>query len=211
VIKITTIYHLLACRFLFTKESSLETVGIPQYQSPILPSQRSNSSRVLNRQIKAALHLLLKEWIPEALLELDGRLRHQEKEMWTSCLCAHLLLCTCVEQIQVAVDAFILSNLSSEGDPGPIRHCGLDISRSLEKRTLEHSQLLLDGLLKGIIKKHNPFEAGAQMNDEEAIDEVGLNEAERTLANELQQITNDHSKVSSYRSKMAANASQRRR
>jgi hypothetical protein len=166
----------------------------------------------VNRQIKSALHVHLKKLIPEALLELDGRLRHQKKEAWASCLCALLLFCTCIEQIQVVADAFILSNLSSEGgDPAPIRQRGLDICNGLEERTLEHMQLLLDGMLKGIIKKYGPFRAVVRMEGEGGLNEVGLSEEEIILTNELQQIADEHSEFALYRSKMAANVSQTRR
>lgn len=207
-VKITTIYHLLARRFLFTGDSLLETAGIPQYQSTDLLSQTSNSSKVVNLQIKSALHVLLQELIPEALLELDGRLRHQKRETWASCLCALLLLCTCVEQIEVVADAMVLSNLSSEGgDPGPIRQCGLDMSRRLEERTLEHMQLLLDGIFKGIIKKHNTLKADVQMKGEVGPKEVVLSEEEVMLMNELRQIADKYSRFALYRGKMIANVS----
>ena len=155
--------------------------------------------------------MLLKQLIPEALLELDGRLRHQKKETWASCLCALLLLCTCVEQIQVVSDAFVLSNLSSGGDSAPIRQRGLDTCRSLEERALEHMKLLLDGILKGIIKKHDLFKAGVQMKGEAGPNEVGLSEEEIILTNELRQIMDEHSTFALYRGKMTANRSQRRR
>jgi hypothetical protein len=211
-IKITTIYHLLARRFLFTEDSLLEMAGIPQYQSTDLPSQRSNSSKVVNQQIKAELHELLKKLIPKVLLELDGRLRHQKKETWASCLCALLLLCTCVEEIEVVVDAFILSKSSSEGgDPATIRQVGLNISRGLEERALEHLHLLLDGLLKGITRKQNPFKPSVQVEGEAGPNEVGMSEAEIMLTNELRQIIDKHSRFTLYRRKMAADASQTRR
>jgi hypothetical protein len=199
-IEITTIYHLLARRFLFTEDPFLETAvsGIPQYQSTDLPSQRSNSSNVVNQQIKAELHELLKKLIPKALLELDGRLRNQKKGTWASCLCALLLLCTCIEEIQVVVDSFILSKSSREGgDPTPIRQSGINISRGLEERTLEHLQLLLDGLLKGVTKKQSLFKASVQVEDEAAPNKVRMSAAEINLTNELRQIIDEHSRFCS--------------
>ena len=174
-------------RFVFSREASLDVVG-----SSALPPE---SSRVLNRQIKAALSLQLRELIPQALMELDGRLRHPEKWPWTVhvtvSLLTHLLLCTCVEQIQLAVDAFVFSKIPSEGaDHIYTRQCGRDISLGLEQRTLEHSWILLEGILKGITKKDNPFKAGVDMNDE-----LGLNEAEKNLVNDVRQIGIDHGKI----------------
>jgi len=157
----------------------------------------------VNQQIKAALHSLLKELIPEALLYLDERLRYQKKELWASCLCVLLLLCTCIEQIQVVADAFILSNLSSEaGDPAPIRQCGLDISCRLEEQILEHLQVLLDGLLKGIVKKYKIYRAGAQLEGEAGPSEVGLSKEEIMLMNELWQIIEENCGFALCRSRM---------
>jgi hypothetical protein len=102
----------------------------------------------------------------------------------------------------VVSDAFVLSNLSSEGgDPAPIRQRGLDTSRSLEEQPLKHMQLLLDGILKGIIKKHDLFKAGVQMKGEAGPNEVGLSEEEIMLTNELRQITDKHSTFALYRGK----------
>lgn len=169
-------------KFIFSRESSLGVNG--SFAS--LPSE---SSRVLNRQIKAALYGILKKLMPEALKELDGRLRRQEKGSWAVSLLTHLLLCICVEQIQLAVDAFVLAMIDSEGaDHIYIRQGGRDVCRSLEQRTLDHSWLLLEGILKGITKKDNPFKASAEINDES-----GMNEAEKNLVNDIRQIAIDHS------------------
>jgi hypothetical protein len=167
--------------FIFSRELPLDEVG----SLVTLPSE---SSRVLSRQIKAALSLLLKDLVPEALKELDGRLRSQVKESWAVSMCSHLLLCTCVEQIQLAIDAFIFSKISSEGaDHIYIRQRGRDVSRRLEQCTLQHSWLLLEGILKGIVKNDSPFRVGAEVNDE-----LGMSEAEKNLVNDIRQIANEH-------------------
>jgi hypothetical protein len=118
----------------------------------------------------------------------------------------------CVEQIQMVTDASVVSYLSSEtGDPAPIRQHGLDISRSLEERTLEHLQQLLDGLLKGIIEKDCLFKAGVQLEGEAGPNEVRPSEEEIMLMIELRQIIHENSGFALYRSRVAANASQTRR
>jgi hypothetical protein len=110
----------------------------------------------------------------------------------------------------VVADAFVLSNLSSEaGDPTPIRQCGLDISRRLEEQTFEHLQLLLDGLLKGIIKKYNHFQAGVQLEGEVGPSEIGLSEEEIMLMNELRQITDENCRFALHRSRMVADEARR--
>jgi hypothetical protein len=47
--------------------------------------------------------------------------------------------------------------------------------------------LLLEGILKGIVKKDSPFRVGAEVNDE-----LGMSEAEKNLVHDIKQIANEH-------------------
>jgi hypothetical protein len=190
-IKIAELYILMGKRFIFSTQTPLDAVeGIKA-----LPYE---TSRLLNRQIKSALYHHLKKLVPEALCFLDGRLRQQPKKgPWAVSLLTHLLLCTCVELIQIAVDAFVFSTISSTGsDHIYVRRSGRETCRSLEQMMLNHTWLLLEGVLNGITKKRNPFKVGAQMNEE-----LGLNEAETNLVNDIRQIVIDHGNPPPWRKK----------
>jgi hypothetical protein len=181
-IKIAELYILMGKRFIFSTQPPLDAIeGIKA-----LPYE---TSRLLDRQIKSALYLQLKKLIPGALRDLDGRLRqHPKKWPWAVSLLTYLLLCTSVELIQVAVDAFVFSTISSAGsDHIYVLQDGRETSRRLERMTSEHWWLLLEGVLNGITKKCNPFKVGAQMNDES-----GLNEEDTNLVNDIRQIVIDH-------------------
>ncbi len=123
-----------------------------------------------------------------ALVVLDQRLRNPKDWPWAVSLLTHLLLCTCVEQIQVAVDAFAFSELPRAGsDPAAAQQEGRDVARLLEQWTLEHSWLFLEGILGGPTKKHHPFTAEGPMGRE-----CGLSEAEKNLVTDIRWILNDH-------------------
>lgn len=169
-------------RFLFSTESMIDGAEC----STTLPLE---ASRFLDRQIKSAFYHMLKYLIPEALLILDGRLRNQEKETWATSLLTHLLLSSSVEQIQVTVDSFVFFKKSSEAeDHFYTRQSGRDACRSLEQAILQHTGLLVEGILKGIAKKHDFFNVRVQTDEN-----FRLSEAETNLVGDIRQIVFDHS------------------
>src|SRR5208282_4174347 len=125
----------------------------------ISPGPYSPSSRVLGRQIKGAMKLLSEELTQDVLTGLDWELKQKNPQSWALCLCTRLILCICVEELQVAVDGFVYFMISHGGakDPKYVRECGAQICKRLEFKTLLHSWLLLNGVLKGILKNRNPF------------------------------------------------------
>jgi hypothetical protein len=133
---------------------------------------------------------MLKNLVPEVLKILDGRLRNQEKETWAASLLTHLLLCSCVELIQVAIDASLVGKKPIEG-MGDVytRQHARNISHGLEQITLEHTWSLVDGILKGLTKRGNAFKIGLQTDDQS-----GMNEAEINLVADIRQIAMDYSK-----------------
>lgn len=65
------------------------------------------SSRLLNRQIKLAIHQLLKETQANTLKCLEKELRKRSRSAWPRAFCVLLILCLCTEDIQIAADTFI--------------------------------------------------------------------------------------------------------
>jgi hypothetical protein len=174
-------------RIIFNEGSATNAVSNLQHQSEI-PPLPSLSARVLNRQIKGVMNILLEDLTKEVLQELDWQLRQKETETWMICLCTFLVLYMCAEEIQVAVDAFVIFKAPSEDRyPNPISQRGTEVCSKLEKETLEHSWLLLNGILKRILKKCNPFRYGYGLEDE-----PGQNEAEVKLVKDLRRLMMDH-------------------
>jgi hypothetical protein len=181
------IHYVMSRQIVFNKDSAFNAVSSLQHKSEI-PPLPSLSSRVLTRQIKGVMTLLLEDLTIEVLQELDGQLRQKETETWAICLCTFLVLCMCAEEIQVAVDAFVIFKASREdGHSSPIDHSGTRVCGKLEKESLEHSWLLLNGILKRILKKDHPFRYGCEIEAE-----PGQNGAEMKLVKDLRQLMIDH-------------------
>jgi hypothetical protein len=182
------IQYVMGRRIVFNEDSAFNAVSSLQHQSetPPLPSL---SSRVLTRQIKGVMNLLLEDLTTEVLQELDSQLRRKKTGPWIICLCTFLVLCMSAEDIQVAVDGFAVFKASSQdGHPNSIVQDGTEACGKLEKEALEHSWLLLNGILKRILKRGNPFRCRDGMKHE-----PGQNEAEVNLLKDLRQLMTEHS------------------
>lgn len=189
---ISQIHYVMGEKIHFTPDSmSKVKESLPNLRK-ISPGPYSPSSRVLGRQIKGAMKLLSGELTREVLVDLTWELKQKKPESWTLCLCIHLILCICVEELQASIDAFVNFKISEGAkDPKYVRDCGAEVCRRLEKKTLLHSSLLLDGVLKGILRNHNPFKNGCSINDESI-----QSQAQVVLIQELRQLISDHSKCS---------------
>lgn len=61
-------------------------------------------SRILNRQIKSAMHALLRTKTREVLEELDRTLKRRDQSMWGAAFCTVSILAICMEEVQIAMD-----------------------------------------------------------------------------------------------------------
>jgi hypothetical protein len=66
------------------------------------------TSKILSRQLKHAMHLLLQETTRDVLTSLERELRTRSRRSWAPCFCTILILCICVEELQIAVDGFAI-------------------------------------------------------------------------------------------------------
>jgi hypothetical protein len=178
------IQHIMGRKFVVNRLSAVKSLD---HQSE-LPPVASLSARVLTRQIKGIMNLLLEDLTKKVLRKLDGQLRKKRTEDWPIFLCTFLVLCMCAEELQVAVDAFVLfKSHSKDGDPSHIAQDGREACGKLEKESLEHSWILLYVILKRILNKDNPFRRGYEMGCE-----LGQNEAKANLIKDLRQLMVDH-------------------
>lgn len=151
--------------------------------------QASPSARALTRQIKAIMQLLLEDLARKVLEGLDWQLRQKKTEYGAVCLCAFLALCMSAEDLQVSLDAFALfmsTRKPSTGDGDPSQR-GTEACGNLEEQALNHSWILLNGILKRMLKKHNRFRNGG---DIECVS--GENEANINLMNDLRKLMASH-------------------
>jgi hypothetical protein len=67
----------------------------------------SVSARILSRQIKYVIFVLIEEMTAELLTELDAEMKLRTRSSWAVSVCAILLLCLCMQEIQAAVSVVI--------------------------------------------------------------------------------------------------------
>lgn len=73
------------------------------------------SSRLLNRQIKYAMHNLSREITLEVLEGLERTMRMRTKDSWGIAFCAFLVLCLCMEGLQIASDTYVICDMKEAG------------------------------------------------------------------------------------------------
>ncbi|TVY38797.1 hypothetical protein LSUB1_G005890 [Lachnellula subtilissima] len=132
------------------------------------------SSRLLSRQIKYAMHKLSREITVEVLEGLERSMRSRTKDSWPVSFCAFLVLCLCMEGLQIACDIYVVCD---------IEKCQKDGSNSAYNRFQSHqASTVIDEnpfsqcqrLFHDIYKSHKESNRGAR--------EAGFNPL-RNLAN----------------------------
>lgn len=188
---VSQINRVMGRKIAFAKDSRPKVDG-SLHNLSIISTSSSQLARILSWQIKGAMKLLSADLTKEVLAGLQWEVRQMKPKSWALCLCTHLILCICAEEIQISVDAFVQRKISNGAkDPKYVRNCGAEICRRLEEKTLVHSWLLVSGVLRGTLRKHNAFKHGCSINDEPI-----QSQAEVDLVNSIRQLMNDHGKCS---------------
>jgi hypothetical protein len=109
-------------------------------RKPIMRAYDSNIiSRLLNRQIKSAMHALRREVMKEVLEELEKELRARSKAMWATCFCVTLILCICIEEAQTAMDAFTMhTRVHGVESDAPSSEATIETCRKLDDLLFGH-------------------------------------------------------------------------
>jgi hypothetical protein len=74
------------------------------------------SSRLLNRQIKYAMHKLHREATLLVFEDLERSFHSRTKTSWGPSFCSILLLCFCIEGLQTIADVIAVCAMAEEGD-----------------------------------------------------------------------------------------------
>ncbi len=136
---------------IISTENLESSCGAPRpAQHPVFDSEIP--SPLLNRQIKYVMHLLLREMTRKVLSQLEKELRTKSKRTWASSFCTILLLCICVEEVQIAIDGFSVYCLSQPEKVNPLsRDIGLGLARQLDDRLIADCK----SLFHSIYRTHN--------------------------------------------------------
>jgi hypothetical protein len=156
-------------------------------------------SRVLSRQIKHVMHLLLHDLTRDVLEDLEKALRTKSKASWAPCLCTILLLCMCAEEVQASFHGFAVHSSKGKGGSAISHEDGIEISRKLENLLFADCKVLFHYIYKSGKKSFgrknergfNPILDGFQVDESK-----GLTQEMYDLADEIHEILRIHGKAS---------------
>jgi hypothetical protein len=127
-------HYFMSRMILFTKESAEKAVeGLQRPHK--LNFARTLTSTLLNLQIKQAMQGLLIATTDEVLESLEGQISGRKKEAWADIFCVILILCMCIEAVQVASDSHAMAALRKDSKCGLSR---VDICRLLDEEPFKY-------------------------------------------------------------------------
>lgn len=163
-------------------------------QVKVIPNENAPyfSSKLLNRQIKVAIHHLLKRAQERSLVGLEKEIKKRSKDSWSVAFCVLLILCLCAEDIQIAADTFVTH--PEVGDE--IHRSGSHkICMDLESLPYEQCSNLFHEVF-GTFKRRNGHGGDGPFNPlkQESLSESYLSPASRELVSGIRDIIANHCK-----------------
>jgi hypothetical protein len=189
------VYYFMGRSITFTDRSAEQVAS--SLRKPVLrPYERYLISRLLNRQVKSAMHSLQRDLTREVLEELEKDLKKRSKAVWATCFCVISILCICMEDVQVAINGFLLHKRVNRPEikPTSAEEC-IEICRKLDDLPFDHLVRLFHGIYKTQKTPsarrndhiYNPIRDGPEIDCSE-----GLDQGSADLVNEIRRIINDH-------------------
>jgi len=176
-------YYFMGTTLTITDKSK-EDVG-ECLRKPTMHAYDSNIiSRLLNRQIKSAMNALRRDMMREVLEELERELRTRSKAIWTTCFCVALILCICIEEAQITMDAFTMHTRAYGAESEvPSSESTIETCRKLDDLLFSHLLELFHAAYKThqISKQYNsgrtynPIRDKPEINDKEGFDPEAAN------------------------------------
>jgi hypothetical protein len=117
------IHYFMGSLVTFTSDSAAVVYAAVYECSPHfnVPPEPYLSSRLLNRQLKFVMHRLHRDITGEVLEGLEKSMRSRTKDASGHCFAAILVLCLCIEALQIAADRFVVCDKIKEGDKSKYR------------------------------------------------------------------------------------------
>lgn len=78
---------------------------------PTAPQDPDLSSRLLNRQLKYVVSFFQRGLTKTVLRRLEASMRSTAKDAWGPTFAATLVLCVCIERLQIAADTFVVCEM----------------------------------------------------------------------------------------------------
>jgi hypothetical protein len=138
------------------------------------PRERYLSSRLLNRQIKYAMHKLSRDITIEVLEGLERTMRLRTKDSWGTSFCAFLVLCLCMEGLQIASDIFVVCDMQKQG--GLTRGQSISACRKIDDNPFTQCKRLFHDIYRSHRESHRPGREGGfnPLQNLASIGETGL-------------------------------------
>jgi len=178
-------HHFMSCS-IFLSKPSLEQVQQKLLSPAIISYDEARTSRVVGRQLKHAMNSLIVETTGNVLDHLERELKKKSRAHWADCFCVILILCMCVEAVQIAIDGRVIYNMGCKDDDNtPMsREISLQASLELDGHPYAHCTEVFHYMYKSPKSKEekgfNPIRDGPKL------DKVyGLNESEVHLVEEI--------------------------
>jgi hypothetical protein len=142
----------------FTPSSTIKILEMPNSiglaESMLRPQ---TSSYLLNLQIKYVLLKMARELASQTLEGLEKSLRSRTKDSWPVSFCTILLLCMCIEEIQIAANIFTMMEAVTTGKQHPTENPAVEPCRTLELSPLK----FITDIFHDVYKSHkSPGEGG---------------------------------------------------
>jgi hypothetical protein len=176
----------------FSKSSAEKAVG--RLRKPqVLPFAQALTSTLLNLQIKQAMQLLHRETTRSVLAGLEKVISAPKKANWADTFCVVLVLCICLEAVQVASDCHAMAALRDKPDK-----CGLSRAQICQDIDSEPFKQLVV-LFHIAHKTHNKSKKGFNpIRNELVVNQVeGITPLMVNLVNEIKEIMRVHGKYPS--------------
>lgn len=166
-------FYFMTRSITFTEASAEEVIRSLQHPTQFR-YKRDRSARLITRQIKQVMYTLLHQTTAEVLDGLEHEIRGR-KPAWGSSFCIILILCMCVEMVQVTADVRIVRKMLS--DQSVTRDTSIDLCRKLDEIPMEQCISIFHALHRtkkpkvGPRNEHgfNPLRDGLELDLKEEI------------------------------------------
>jgi len=153
-------------------------------------SETNVVSKLLNRQLKCAMNEVIQRYTGEVLRDLEKLLTTRSEKNWATCFCVISILCICMENVQNAIDGFVMY-LRTGGSDGavPSSTDGITLCQILDDCAFAHLIIQFHFLYKseqpptsksGIF---NPIQNGAKVDPS-----IGIDHGEVNLVHDMRHI-----------------------
>jgi hypothetical protein len=169
-------------KLLFTSETAKE--ALQSLRSPVpLPYVRDLSPKLITRQVKYEVYILVLEKTDEVLQGLEKELMKFKKGSWGNCFCVIMLLFMCAEMVQVLADLKVVHELrSNPGGPDLSRGTSIEVCRKLDVRPIRQCMEMFHTIYRShkqntnqkMERAFNPLRDGIRIDPKEGIDESML-------------------------------------